>query len=145
VNRTLKTLALALLAVLLLGAAACGSDDDDSSDEPTSEEVYCESGDALKESLEALLDLDVIAEGTNGVSAAISNVESDLSGFLTAAEDVSSEEADALKTSFDDVTAAFDSIGDDGLSAENTTALIDSLTALAPAAEAVYTTLTETC
>lgn len=141
-KRLLKAPALVLLILLLAGAAVACSDD---SDDVSPEEAYCNAGESLQSSVEALLDLDVIAEGTNGVETAVDNVKSDFDEFKGAAENVTEDEAQALEGAIGDLESAFDSISDDGLSADNASAVIDAVTAMAAPAEAVFTTLTETC
>jgi hypothetical protein len=142
VNRIIKLPALAVLMLLLMGAAVACSDD---SDDVSPEEAYCNSGESLQTSLESLLDLDVIAEGTNGVETAIENVQSNLSEFTDAAKDVTSDETQALEDAFGELESAFSALGDDGLSIENGSEVIDALTGLVVPAEAAFTTLTETC
>ena len=128
--------------LLLAGAAVACSDD---SDDVSPEEAYCNAGESLQTSVESLLDLDVIAEGTNGIEAAIESVESDFSEFTDAAEEVTAEEGEALEAAFNDLKAAFDAIADYGITLDNSTAVIDALVAMAAPAEAVFATLTETC
>jgi hypothetical protein len=128
--------------LLLMGAAVACSDD---SDDASPEEAYCNAGESLQESLETLLDLDVIAEGTNGIETAIENVQADVEEFTDAAETVTEDDAQALRVAFEDLKGAVESLGDDGISIENGSAVIDAVTAMVAPAEAVFATLTETC
>ena len=128
--------------LLLVGAAVACSDD---GDDVSPEEAYCNAGESLQASVEALLDLDVIAEGMNGVETAIESVQADFTEFTDAAEELTEDDAQALRGAFADLQAAFDSIGDDGLSVDNGSAVIDAVSAMAAPAEALFATLTETC
>ena len=56
---------------LLVGLAACSDDDGQSA-----QERYCEAGEALESSVTALVELDLVAEGTNGVESAVEEVSS---------------------------------------------------------------------
>jgi len=138
----MKVPALAVLMLLLVGAAVACSDD---GDDVSPEEAYCNSGESLQESLEALLNVNPIEEGTSGVETAINNVESNISEFTDAAKEVTEDEAQAVEDAFNDLKSAFEALGDEGISIDNGAAVIDALTALAPPAEAMFATLTETC
>jgi outer membrane murein-binding lipoprotein Lpp len=127
-GRRVAQLALgAVLGVALL--AGCG--DDDSGDEPSAQEQYCEAGDSLESSVSALVDLDLVAEGTSGLESAVDAVKADLDELRSTASEAAAEEIDALEQSVDDLGTAASDLGGE-ISTENASAL-----------EAVYGTLTD--
>ena len=69
-----------LVACVVLGIVlvSCGDDDDSSSD-------VCADREALRTSVDALTNVDVVAEGTNGVTAAVSDVKDDLAALRSSA------------------------------------------------------------
>jgi hypothetical protein len=66
----------------------------------------CADRDALRSSLSELVDVDVIAEGTNGLTAAIDTVKEDLSAVQESAGDEIQSEVDAVRSALDDVETA---------------------------------------
>jgi hypothetical protein len=135
--------------------ASCGSDDEDSAStatveagtsavEPstapesdsTEEPVPtsdaggdpCTDRDALRSSIEALADVDVVAEGTDGIETAMTAVSEDLEAVQESAGDDIQPEVDAARTALDDVQAAVS----DG-SADDVAGIAESLSALAGA------------
>lgn len=129
-------LAAALLATLAL-LAACGSDDEESA-----QDQYCAAGDDLESSVTALTQLDLIAEGTNGLEAALGAVEDDLSTLAETASETASGEVSALEESAQDLESALEGLAGD-ITGDNVSALATAVESLATSAQAVYDTLTD--
>ena len=148
--RTSRRIAACVAVGLFL--AACGSDDENSSSTDTvnagtsavesvppaasdaTEEPAgtsdaggdpCADRDALRTSIEGLTDVDVVAEGTNGLEAAIAAVTDDLAAVQESAGDDIQPEVDAVQSALDEVEAAV-STG----SAENAAEIAASLATL---------------
>jgi len=66
----------------------------------------CADRDALRSSIEALTDVDVVAEGTNGLEAPVDAVKQDLSAVQESAGDDIQPEVDAVRSALDDVETA---------------------------------------
>ena len=84
---------LVACVALMAAFSACGDDDDPSSSDETTTTAadddttttaptddVCADREALSSSVDALKDVDVAAEGTNGVTAAVEDVSTDLEG-----------------------------------------------------------------
>ena len=124
--------------VVIGGLASCSSDDD----EPSAQEQYCAAGESLRSSVESLADLDVVAEGTNGVESAVDQVADDVSELQETADDAAAEDVDALESALDDLQSALSAVGGE-LTEENATAVVDAVSAVSAAATGVYETLTD--
>ncbi|KHL17837.1 UNVERIFIED_CONTAM: hypothetical protein LK11_09620 [Mumia flava] len=127
---------LVLLAAVSLGA--CGSEDD----EPTSQDAYCDAAADLRSSVDALTNLDLVGEGTNGLESAVDAVGEDVSTLKDTAGDAASDEVDALSDSIDDLKSAIGDAGDQ-LSSESVSAVSDAVSSVATSAQAVEDTLTD--
>lgn len=138
ITRSSRALAAAVAACLSLGVAACGSD------EPTAEEDFCAAGDSLQTNINALADLDLVSEGTNGLQERFSTIKADLDQLSESGSDVASEEIAALKTAVDDFGAAVDALGDN-ISVEGAQAAGTALTGMTTAATGVFDKLSSTC
>jgi len=99
-------------------------------------------GASLESSVDALLNLDVIAEGTNGVETAVDAVEEDVNGLRDSATDAASEDVDALSDALSDLGDALGTAGDE-LTSDNATAVVDAIGVVQTAAADVYATLTD--
>ena len=101
-----------LVACVALGIVlvSCGDDDDSSSD-------VCADREALRESVDALANVDVVAEGTNGVTAAVSDVEDDLTALRSSAGDELEPQVQAVQDALDRLETAAAEIDSGGASA----------------------------
>ena len=126
-----------LAVVVAVGGLAACSDDDKSA-----QEKYCEAGASLESSVNALLNLDVIAEGTNGVESAVNSVEDDVNELRDTATDAAADEVTTLDDALGGLGSALSAAGGD-LTAENASAVIDAISAVQTAATGVYSTLTD--
>ena len=141
----------AIVAALAVGVllTAC-SDDGDSSSSATSEAVTtteattttvadtCADAEALQSSVAELQDVDVVAEGTNGLTTALDQVKSDLEALGTSASEELQPDIEALQTGIDSLESAIDGFDTDGAApvvaavtavGEAATALIDAVNA----------------
>ena len=139
---------LVATAAIGLLLASC-SDDSESSSEttaaPTTTEAptttvadTCADAEALQSSVAALEDIDVVAEGTNGLTAAVDQVKTDLEAFGASASEELQPDVEALQTGVDSLEAAIDGFDTDGAApvvaavttvGESATALIDAVDA----------------
>ena len=134
-NRVLIILVGGLLALAV--AAGCG-------DESTAEEAYCEAGDNLQNSVDALRDLDVVAEGTGALDERIGNIKDDLETLKGRAGDVASDEIAALNTAIEDAQTARDELGDN-LTAAGAQDVLASVSEVVDASRSVRDTLSAAC
>jgi hypothetical protein len=116
-------LVVACLALGLL-LASCGDDDDgDGSSSAATERTtttaasVCTDREALESSVAALQDVDVRAEGANGLTAAIGTVEDDLRAFGDSAGSELQPQVDAVQDSIDQLKTAVDNLDSDGVAA----------------------------
>lgn len=130
--------ALAAL-VAVVGVAGCGDDDDGGP-----EEAYCAAADALRADVSALTDLDVVAEGTNALEDRFDAIRSDLDDLRESGREVAADEIDALDAAVDDLQSAIDALGGE-LSVDNASVVLDAIGDVGPAAQAVYSRLSEAC
>ena len=122
------------LGIALL--AGCGSDDETAQDE------YCAAGDSLESSLGALTDLDVVAEGTDGLNAAVEKVSGDLGDLREAASGAAADDVSALQQAVDELKSAVSGLGGD-LTAANAAAVGTAIRNVSASAQAVYETLAD--
>ncbi|MGI9643030.1 MAG: hypothetical protein ACR2N9_09625 [Acidimicrobiia bacterium] len=124
--------------VLALVAFGCGDDDDGQS----AQEKYCEAGQSLESSVNALTDLDLVAEGTDSLESAIDTIADEVDALQDAAADAAEDEVDALEDALDELDDAFSDLGDD-ISTDNVGALQTAIQGVSTAAQGVYGTLTD--
>lgn len=134
----LRVSTLAVVGVMGLALATAGCGDDDKS----SQETYCEAGESLESSVAALVNLDLIAEGTDGLNAALDSVEGDLEELRDAASDAAADEVDALRGSVEELESSISTLGGE-ITLENVSALGTAVENVATSAQGVYTTLTD--
>jgi hypothetical protein len=127
---------LVLMAGLVIAAAtACGDDDDKSA-----QEKYCEAGASLDASVEALLDLDLVAEGTDGLESALGAVGSNVSKLDETATDAAADDVDELRQSVEDLEGAMSDLGGE-ISSENVAGVESAVQSVGAATQAVVATL----
>ena len=105
---------IGVLIVSLFVAAAC-SDDDSNGDgvgNGTATPSVCDERDTLRQSVEDLAQLDVIAVGTNGLNAATERVKSDAQSLATLVSADVADEADALAVAIELADATFSTLDD---------------------------------
>ena len=120
-----------VLACLAIGAlvASCGDDDDTTSatTAPTASAGsggsvapagdVCADREALSTSVDALKNVDIRAEGTNGLTTAIGAVKDDLAALRTSAGDELQPQVQAVQSALDDVQTAVGNVGSGGVAA----------------------------
>jgi hypothetical protein len=122
----------------VLGAVAltgCGSDE-------SAQEKYCDAGESVRSSLASLTDLDLIAEGTDGLNSAVGDVRSDLNELSDAATDAAADEVDTLEDAVEGLEQAISDLSG-GVSTDDAAALGTAIQGIGTAAEAVFGTLTD--
>ncbi len=134
--RGVRVGAAAMLAGVLV-IAACGSDDDESA-----QDRYCAAGESFESSLDELAGLDLVAEGTDGLTAAVSQVQSDLGDLRDSASDAAADEVGALEQAVDGLTDAISTLGGD-LTSDNATAVGTAIDNVSAAAQSVLDTLSD--
>jgi hypothetical protein len=125
---------VACVGVLALGA--CGSDEESAQDQ------YCQAGADLQASLAALVDLDLIASGTDGLNDAIEQVSDDVDALRENASDATADDVEALEASVDGLEESISTLGGE-LSSDNLTAVRDAIGEVSAAAQAVISTLSD--
>ena len=85
----------------------------------------CADRDELASSVEALQDVDVVAEGTNGVEAAIADIKDDLDALRTSAGAELQPQVEAVQDAVDTLETAVDNLDSDG--AEDTLTAVSNL------------------
>lgn len=136
---------LAVLAVAML-MAACGDDSGSSSTTTASAESttiptttapddLCGDAEALRSSVSELEDVDLVAEGTNGASAAISAVQDDLAALSESAGDDLQPQVQAVEDAIDELDTAVDNLDSDPATA------LEAVANVATSASALIATL----
>jgi len=93
-----------LLVPLFLVATACGDDADDAGGDEA--DAACEARDELTSSLDDLRELDLTAEGTDALDAAVDDVGDDIAEAADAAQANVEDEVDDVQTAFDELETA---------------------------------------
>jgi len=123
------------LGIALL--AGCGSDDDESA-----QDKYCEAGQSLESSVAALGNLDLVAEGTDGLESALGAAEDDVNELRDTASDAAADDVSALQESLDNLESAISDLGGE-VTSENVSALSTAVQNVSTSAQAVYGTLSD--
>lgn len=139
-GRSRKFLTVGLGAALAVSfLAGCGDDDDE-----TPEEAFCNAGDSLETDVQALANMDLVAEGTDALEEQFSAIESDLTALKDAGSEVASEQIGALETAVDNLETAINGLGEE-ITTENASAAVTAISEIGTSAQAVYTELDATC
>jgi hypothetical protein len=125
---------VACLGALALGA--CGSDEESAQDQ------YCQAGADLRSSLASLVDLDLLASGTDGLNDAIGQVSDDVDALRDSASDAAADDVEALEASVNELEESISTLGGE-LSSDNLTAVSDAIGEVSAAAQAVISTLSD--
>jgi hypothetical protein len=160
-RRRFALAAIALVGLVVL--AGCGDSDDETTDttdgsaattgQPTSttsgqaaaDDAFCAAGDDLREDVEALADLDVVAEGVDGVRQQLDTIQDDVAALRESGREVAADEIASLETALDDLRTAVDALAGGDISAANARNAIAAIGEVGTAANAVRTQLDEAC
>lgn len=134
-RRGVRVGAVAMLAGVLV-VAGCGSDGESAQDQ------YCAAGESLETSLDELADLDLVAEGTDGLTAAVDQVRSDLADLRDSASDAAADEVGALEQAVDDLNDAISALGGE-LTSDNASSVGAAIENVAAATQSVLDTLSD--
>ncbi|HEX6424528.1 MAG TPA: hypothetical protein VFZ79_13680 [Acidimicrobiales bacterium] len=129
---------VALLIPLLLLLAACGDDDESSA-------TVCDARADLESSLAALGEIDVPAEGTDAVEAAVDDVGDDVEAVADAAQEEVDDEVDDVQAAVDELEAAVTSFGEQETTGAAVAAVSRAVTDLAVATGALTEALSQEC
>ena len=129
-----------LVACVAVGLtmAACGSDDETSSTTTTAAPVddVCADSEALSASLADLQDVDVTADGTNGLEAAVGAVQDDLEALGESAGNELQPQVDDVRGSLQELETAVTNFGSEG-----PTQVLDAIAAVASSTSTLITSL----
>jgi hypothetical protein len=140
-SRYRRAVGVVVLAGLSLGfASGCGSDESAES----AEDVFCDAGDSLRTNIETIVDIDVLAGGTDAISERFTAIESDLQQLQDSGSDVAADAISALDVAVDDLGSAVEALGED-ISVANAQQIATSVTDVVSAASDVLEQLSTTC
>jgi hypothetical protein len=132
------------MASLLVLATACG-DDDDADRTGDDASAVCDAKDELDSSVNALGDLNVSAEGTNAVDAAVDDVRNDIEAVRDATQGEVDDEVDDVETAFDELEAAVATFGDQESTGAAVAGVGNAVADLATAVGALFEALPQDC
>lgn len=135
---------MAVMASLLVLATACG-DDDDADRTGDEASAVCDAKDELDSSVNALGDLDVSAEGTNAVDAAVDDVRDDIEAVRDAAQGDVDDEVEDVESAFDELEAAVATFGDQESTGAAVAGVSSAVADLATAVGALFDALPQDC
>ena len=92
----------------------------------TDQEAYCEAGDELRTAVDDLLSVDVVAEGTSGVSDAVDAVSEAATDLRDTGEEAAADDITALEDSIAAISDALSELGDD-ITVDNATAVVTAI------------------
>jgi hypothetical protein len=133
-----------LMVALFAGAAVACGDDDSSDADSTATPSVCDQRAALEDSVAALSSLDVIAEGTNGLNAAVDDVEADIDSLAAVTSSEVQAEVDALNEAIDRADETFSDLNDESLLAAAAEVAL-TIADVALAGEALVSALAAEC
>jgi len=129
-----------LVTCLTIGlmVAACGSDDESSTTTTTAAPVddVCADSEALSASLADLQDVDVTADGTNGLEDALGAVQDDLEALGESAGNELQPQVDDVRGSLQELETAITNFGSEG-----PTQVLDAIAAVASSSSTLITSL----
>jgi len=115
-----------------------------SADDSAGKEQICAARDGLKTSVAALTNASLLTGGTNGIKAAVAQVQTDLAAVKTAGAQTYATEVDAMQSAVDQLQTAAGELGN-GNAAENLQSVGTAIAATGVAAEKLFTKLKTAC
>ena len=143
----MKVITFLLIAATILMVVACGDDDEpsDGSNGASPTASVCDDKAAVEEAVADLANIDITAEGTNALNAAVDNVKTELQDLKTTVSEDVADEVEGLETAVDDAQETLSGIGDDSTLNQRIDAVQSALTGIATAAEDLTTALQNEC
>ncbi len=136
-------LAAALAALLILPLlAACSSS---SSSSATATPSVCDQKDAVQQSLTDLANTDVVNTGTDGLTAAIDNVKTDLDQLKTSAQADLQPQIDSLENAASDAKDTLSNLGNDASVNQKIDAVQQAITGVVSASNDLVDNLQSKC
>ena len=135
------TAGAAALCLSIVVLASCGGDDTEASPE----QAFCDAAATLRTDVQALVELDVIAEGTNALKDRVSTIQTDLDELIAAGSDLAKDDVAALETSVDELQTSIDALGEQGITVANASNVLGNVTDLGPRISALWETISEAC
>jgi hypothetical protein len=143
VSRFTKWTPAAVAVALLTLGAACS--DDDSSDGGTPTPSVCDRRDAVEVAVANVADIDVLAEGTDALKAAVDDLETEVSALKEAVSEDLQDEVDAMETAASDAGDTLDEIDSEATLNEKIDDLQAALTGIATTSADLLTALDQEC
>ncbi len=140
----IRVIVVLIVALLASVAAACGDDDDSSDTGTTPTPSVCDQRDNLDQSVNDLVELDVIAGGTDSLNAAIERVESDVESLAAVTSSEVEAEVDDLNDAIERADETFSNLDDESLLAATAQVAL-TIADVAIAGEALVTALAVEC
>ena len=103
---------IVVLAVSLIVAAACSDGDSNGDGNGTAVPSVCDQADNLQQSVDELAQLDVIAAGTNGLTAAMEQVRSDAESLTVLVGTEVADDAAVLTDAIEQADETFSTLED---------------------------------
>ena len=138
-----KWIGYTVIAAIVALAVACSGDDDEGEATPTPS--VCDQADAVRQSVEGLANLDVIASGTDGLTAAVDDVRTELQALRQTASDEIRPEVEALETAVEDGQETLSNIDSDAKLSEKIADVETALGGIAIAAADLADALNNEC
>ena len=139
-----RLIVISAVTVLAVAAAAC-SDDGDKEGAATPTPSVCDQKDALEQSLQDLATLNIISEGTSGLTAAVDNVRTDLVALKDTVSADIAPEVQALQTAVDDAKETLSNIDSDAALSRRIADVETALTGIATASADLRAALDNEC
>ena len=111
---------------------------------PADKAELCQARDQLKTSITALTSPALLTGGTDGITTALTQVQTDLQGVLAAGKQDSQAQIDALQSSLTNVQTAVGQLADGG-GAQNLVAVGSAISATGTASAALFNELITAC
>ena len=138
-----KWIGYTAIAAIVALVVACSGDDDEGEATPTPS--VCDQADAVRQSVEGLADLNVIASGTEGLTAAVDDVRTELQALRQTASAEIRPEVEALETAVDDAKETLSNIDSDATLSEKIADVETALGSVAIAAANLADALNNEC
>lgn len=124
--------------------SAAAEESSSPSSDPAGKEEVCAARDQLKTSVTALTSASLLTGGTDGIKAAVQQVQTDLTAVKTAGKQTYETEVDAMQSAVDQLQTAADNLGN-GDTAQNLQAVGTAIASTGVAAEDLFTKLKAAC